>query len=131
MDTQSKLAQQITGFIFLAIILYVVFLFMGGGKKDTKKIEQTKQETQKEKYVTVSGIDKDKQSKLYGTLQLEEINVWSWDDAKNERERIVGVLPHGTRVKVLEEKTTDQKYYKVTTDTLFYEGWISEQMVEE
>ena len=124
MNTQSKLAQQITGFIFLVIILYVVFLFMGGGKKDTKKIEQTKQETQKEKYVTISGLDKDN-----GELVLQEINIW--ENVGPQRGRVMGKLPNGTKVSVLEEKTTDQKYYKITTDTLFYEGWVSEQMVQE
>lgn len=129
MTSQNKLAQQITGFIWLVIILYVVFLFMGGGKKDTPR-QTTEQVTNKqEKYVTISGVERDKASMDYGQIVVQEINVW--ENAGVQRGRVVGKLPHGTKVKVLEEKTTDQKYYKITTDTLFYEGWVSEQLVQE
>jgi hypothetical protein len=79
--------------------------------------------------MTISGVDKDKQSESYGQLILQEISVW--ENVGPQRGRVVGKLPNGTRVSVLEEKTTDQKYYKITTDTLFYEEWVSEQMVEE
>lgn len=124
MSNNNKLTRQITGIVFLVIIVGIVLMFMGGNRQNTRKGTTEQVTNKKEKYVTISGIDKDN-----GELVLQEINVW--ENAGPQRGRVMGKLPNGTKVSVLEEKTTDQKYYKITTNTLFYEGWVSEQMVQE
>jgi len=101
----------------------------------TTKIESTSQkkvdniQTNK-KMMYLTGVDKDEASETQGEVAVYKINIWEkYGEQGGNRGEVVDTLPHGTEVEILEEKTTDQKYYKVKSESPNVEGWVSELFV--
>ncbi len=120
--------------IIIAIVaLLGIVLIANSGKEEkqstgTSTLPTAVQVQEKSRFTILSGIEKDPQSDAYGELVVPEINIW--ENTGPDRGKVVGEIPHKTKVKILEEKTTDQFYYKVESpDGLT--GWVSELFVTE
>lgn len=120
--------------IIIAIVALLGIVLIANSGKEKKQSTETStsptavQVQEKNKFTVLSGIEKDPQSDAYGELVVPEINIW--ENTGSDRGKVVGKIPHEAKVKILEEKTTDQLYYKVESpDGLT--GWVSELFVTE
>ena len=120
--------------IIIAIVaLLGIVLIANSGKEESQTTVTSTSPTvtqvqEKGRFTVLSGVEKDPQSDAFGELVVPEINIW--ENTGPDRGKVIGKISHDTKVKILEEKTTDQLYYKVeSTDGLT--GWISELFVTE
>ncbi len=120
--------------IIIAIVaLLGIVLIANSGKEENQSTGISTSPTaiqvqEKNRFTVLSGIERDPQSDAYSELVVPEINIW--EDAGPDRGKTVGTISHDTKVKILEEKTTDQLYYRVESpDGLT--GWVSELFATE
>lgn len=111
--------------IIAVIALLGTILIASSGGSNTQENENPSSsavvQEEDDRYTTLSGMEN-------GELVVEEINVW--ENVGPDRGKVVGKISHDTKVKILEEKTNDQLYYKIQSPEGLT-GWVSEQFVTE
>lgn len=71
-------------------------------------------------YATLSGIED-------GELVVQFIGIW--ESRGPDRGKVLGWVEHGTEVRLLDKRETDQHYYQIKSGDLT--GWVSELFVTE
>lgn len=124
--------------IFVGFGIFILLLVLSSKNKNSNNenntdvnkanTSNTVQSNVTKRYTILSGIEKDKNSPSYGQLVVETINLW--ENAGSDRGKVVVKIPHDTKVEILEENDTDQKYYRVV-DSNNNQGWVSEQFITD
>lgn len=96
----------------------------------TTIIEPTKQ-TKVIRRAVLSGIDTES-----GELAVPSINIFeNHGDRGNNTSTVIGKLPHGTEIEIIEEKSVGQDYmakdYKIRSSLLRKDGWVNEIFVTD
>jgi hypothetical protein len=81
-------------------------------------------------YAWLNGREKEPGSLAYGEVVVPEINVWEQPGSLPRCGKVVGKLPHGSRVNVLgqvQDQGNEQTYYEVSADDV--QGWVSETLI--